>query len=50
MKNYFVFGYINGQLDSMSKDGFSELSLAIEFLATVDKKRSPFITVRLVNL
>jgi hypothetical protein len=50
MKNYFVFGYVEGQLVSMSKDGFSELSLALEFIATVDKKHTPFLSARLSNI
>jgi hypothetical protein len=50
MKHYFVFGYADGQLTSMSTDGFSELSLALEFLATIDKTRTPFVAVRLTNI
>jgi hypothetical protein len=50
MKHYFVFGYTDGQLASMSTDGFSELSLALEFLATIDKNHAPFVAVRLINI
>lgn len=50
MKHYFVFGYTDGQLASMSTDGFSELALALEFLATVDPRQSPFVAVRLINI
>lgn len=50
MKNYFVFSYQNGQLVSMSPDGFSELSLAIEFLYTIEPSNAPFICVRLTNI
>ena len=50
MKHYFVFGYADGQLASMSTDGFSELALALEFLATIDKTRAPFVAVRLINI
>ena len=48
---YFVLGYkSDGKLISMSMDGFSELSLAIEFLSNVDKSWKPFISVRLTNI
>lgn len=50
MKHYFVFGYTDGQLVSMSKDGFSELSLALEFLTTISSTASPFVAVRLINI
>ena len=51
MKHYFVLGYDNnGELMTMSLDGFSELSLAIEYLATIHKSFNPFISVRLINI
>jgi hypothetical protein len=50
MKNYFVFGYQDGQLVSMSPDGFSELTLAIEFLQTIEPSKAPFVCVRLTNI
>jgi hypothetical protein len=50
-KSYFVFGYkTDGKLISMSPDGFSELTLAIEFLSNVDKSWKPFICARLINI
>jgi len=51
MKHYFVFGYkTDGKLISMSPDGFSELTLALEFLSTIDKTWKPFVSVRLTNI
>jgi hypothetical protein len=51
MKHYFVFGYDNNkEIMSMSFDGFSDLTLAIEYLATIDKSFNPFICVRLINI
>jgi hypothetical protein len=51
MKYYFVFGYDNNQeIMSMAFDGFSDLTLAIEYLANVDKSFNPFICVRLINI
>jgi hypothetical protein len=50
-KLYFVFGYkSDGKVISMSNDGFSELSLAIEFLSNIDKSWKPFVSIRLLNV
>jgi hypothetical protein len=50
-KIYFVFGYkSDGKVISMSHDGFSELSLAIEFFSNIDKSWKPFVSIRLSNI
>jgi hypothetical protein len=49
MKHYFVFGYVDGQLVSMTNDGFSELSVALELLNTINKRHNPFVATRLIN-
>ena len=50
-QNYFVFGYnTDGKLMPMSQDGFSELSLALEYLSTIDSHWKAFVSVRLTNI
>lgn len=49
MKHYFVLGYSeNNKLISLTPDGFTELSLALEFLATVKKGYFAFVATRLI--
>ena len=48
MKQYYILGYQNGIVQSMTKDGFSDLSLALEMLQTIDKAFNAFVSIRLV--
>jgi hypothetical protein len=51
MKYYFILGYDEcGKLTPMISDGFSELSAAIDYLATIHKSFNAFISVRLINI
>jgi len=50
-KNYFVFGYkTDGKLISLTPDGFSELSAALDVLSNIDKSWGAFVAVRLTNI
>lgn len=49
MKHYFILGYDqDNHLISITPDGFTDLSLALEFLETVNKRFKPFIATRLM--
>ena len=49
MKHYFILGYSeDNKLISVTPDGFTDLSLALEFIATVPKHYKAFIATRLI--
>ena len=50
-KNYFIFGYkTDGKLISLTPDGFTELSAALDVLSNIDASWKPFVSVRLTNI
>ena len=51
MNHYFVLANNeNGEILLVTKNGFSELTLAIEYLEMIPKWMNPFICVRLINI
>lgn len=49
MKHYFILGYgQDGHLISLTPDGFTDLSLALELLETINKQFKAFIATRLM--